>query len=157
MIEDVLERAMKLIAERRPEVGTRGARTLIAKACGISHASVTQWFSGETSNIRMQNLVAIAKELDTTVDWLLTGEGDIDRSGRSVAPAVANDATLVDDAVEAAKRLEEALTALVSAENGLLGVVAAEARESAQSLSRKIQLWQVALSPEEDMAGAAQK
>ena len=45
----------------------------IAKACGISDAAVSQWLSGETQNIRPENLFAAADYLGVSARWLATG------------------------------------------------------------------------------------
>lgn len=56
----------------------RSIKPTLAKTCGISYEAVRQWFAGETSSIKNEHLVAIAKTHKTTIDWLLTGDGDMD-------------------------------------------------------------------------------
>lgn len=73
---NITDRMTQLILVRKPKVGARGIRRAIADACGISYEAVRQWFSGNTGSIKNENLIAIAETFDTTVDWLLSGEGE---------------------------------------------------------------------------------
>lgn len=73
---NITDRMTRLILARRPKVGSRGIRRAIADACGISYEAVRQWFSGNTGSIRNENLIAIAETFDTTIDWLLAGDGE---------------------------------------------------------------------------------
>ncbi|WP_208845263.1 helix-turn-helix domain-containing protein [Azotobacter salinestris] len=73
---NITDRMTRLILARRPRVGARGIRRAIADACGISYEAVRQWFSGNTGSIRNENLIAIAETFDTTIDWLLAGDGE---------------------------------------------------------------------------------
>ena len=72
----ITDRITKLVLARKPDVGARGFKRDIATTCGVSYEAVRQWFAGDTSNIRNENLVAIAEGYDTTVDWLLSGKGE---------------------------------------------------------------------------------
>ncbi|MGY2183311.1 XRE family transcriptional regulator [Pseudomonas agarici] len=72
----ITERITKLVLTRKPDVGTRGFKRDIATTCGVTYEAVRQWFAGDTSNIRNENLVSIAEGYDTTVDWLLSGKGE---------------------------------------------------------------------------------
>lgn len=47
----------------------------LAKACGCSAASVSDWLSGETLTIKAVYLLAAAKFLDVDPDWLERGVG----------------------------------------------------------------------------------
>ncbi len=67
----MIERIQHLLAERG--VKPRSIKPTLAKVCGISYEAVRQWFAGDTSNIRNENLMAIAEEYEVTVDWLLSG------------------------------------------------------------------------------------
>jgi transcriptional regulator with XRE-family HTH domain len=49
----------------------------IAKACGKSRASVSEWFSGETNAPTAENLAKAADYLGVDFRWLATGEGDM--------------------------------------------------------------------------------
>lgn len=73
---NITERITKLVLARRPEIGPRGVKRAISNACGISYEAVRQWYSGDTGNIKNENLVAVAEKFDTSVDWLLSGEGE---------------------------------------------------------------------------------
>lgn len=73
---NITERIEKLVLARRPQIGVRGVKRDISKTCGISYEAVRQWFAGDTGNIKNENLLAIAAGYDTTVDWLLSGEGE---------------------------------------------------------------------------------
>ena len=47
----------------------------IAAACGIKDKAVYQWYSGSTKGLKPENLVRVAKLLNTTVEWLVFEEG----------------------------------------------------------------------------------
>jgi len=71
----IADRLALLVRVRRPEVTARQLRRTLANACGISLQAVRLWFEGGTSNLKAQHLVSIAIAFDTTIDWLLIGEG----------------------------------------------------------------------------------
>lgn len=73
---NITDRMTKLVLARKPETGVRGVKRLIATTCDVSYEAVRQWFAGDTGNIKNHNLLALARGLDTTVDWLLDGAGD---------------------------------------------------------------------------------
>lgn len=73
---NITERMQKLVLVRKPETGIRGVKRLISTTCGVTYEAVRQWFAGDTSNIKNDNLLALARGLDTTVDWLLDGAGE---------------------------------------------------------------------------------
>ncbi len=52
-------------------------RRALQRTCGISYQAVSQWFTGETSNIKNEHLAAIAQEYSSTLDWLISGKGDM--------------------------------------------------------------------------------
>ena len=61
------------IAARRKELGlTQGD---LARAVGISQAAVSQWENGETKNLRVDHLFAIADVLQVHPRWLGVGYG----------------------------------------------------------------------------------
>lgn len=68
---NVIDRIQHLLTERG--VKPRSIKPTLAKVCGISYEAVRQWFAGDTSNIRNENLMAIAEEYGVSVDWLLGG------------------------------------------------------------------------------------
>lgn len=47
----------------------------LARACGVSTASVSDWLSGESKSIKAANLLKAAKFLNVSPDWLATGQG----------------------------------------------------------------------------------
>lgn len=52
----------------------RSIKRELAAACGLSYEAVRKWYSGQSNNIRNDNLTAIAKKFNTTTDWILTGK-----------------------------------------------------------------------------------
>lgn len=58
---------------------TPGGRKLskkgLAQACGIAQPSVTQWFNGRTKALEGGNLLAAARYLEVSPEWLATGKG----------------------------------------------------------------------------------
>ncbi|MET4160509.1 transcriptional regulator with XRE-family HTH domain [Marinobacterium sp. MBR-111] len=69
----VIDRIQALLAHHN--IPKRGARSALQRTCGISHQAVSQWFTGETSNIKNEHLAAIADEFESSLDWLVTGKG----------------------------------------------------------------------------------
>ncbi|HBO2950583.1 TPA: helix-turn-helix transcriptional regulator [Pseudomonas aeruginosa] len=67
----VIERIQRLLRARG--VDPRRIKPTLARVCGVSYQAVSQWFSGGTSNIRTEHLIAIADYFDETIDWLLLG------------------------------------------------------------------------------------
>jgi SOS-response transcriptional repressor LexA len=47
----------------------------IARAAGVSTASVSDWFSGATKSLKTKSAIATAKLLNVSVEWLTTGQG----------------------------------------------------------------------------------
>lgn len=47
----------------------------LARACGITQPSVSDWFNGRTQALEGQNLVAAANYLRVNPEWLATGKG----------------------------------------------------------------------------------
>ncbi len=69
------------IRGRRTQLGmTQGE---LAAACGISGPSVSAWESGKTTAISGEYLVAAARALKVTAEWILTGEGPAAPLGQS--------------------------------------------------------------------------
>lgn len=68
----IIDRIKQLMAQEN--IPPRQIKPAIANICGVSYQAVNQWFSNEVANIRIEHLVAIARYLNVTVDWLVTGE-----------------------------------------------------------------------------------
>ncbi|MDP5677872.1 helix-turn-helix transcriptional regulator, partial [Pseudomonas aeruginosa] len=58
-------------------VPKRQIKTTLKDVCGISYPAVSQWFSGKTKSIRNEHLMAIAKAYGSSVDWLISGKGEM--------------------------------------------------------------------------------
>lgn len=71
----ITDRLDLLVQARKPDIDVRRIKRDIADACGVSYEAVRRWYSGNTENLRNDNLIAIARKYDTTIDWLLTGTG----------------------------------------------------------------------------------
>lgn len=78
---NITDRMAALLTARG--VKPRSIKPELAKACGISYEAVRQWFAGETGNIKNEHLIAISRRYKTTVDWLLTGIGEMDWNSAS--------------------------------------------------------------------------
>ena len=78
---EITERMAALLTARG--VKPRSIKPTLAKACGISYEAVRQWFAGETNSIKNEHLIAIANHYKTTVDWLLTGSGEMDAAAQT--------------------------------------------------------------------------
>ncbi|HAS86483.1 MAG TPA: helix-turn-helix domain-containing protein [Candidatus Competibacteraceae bacterium] len=51
----------------------------LARAVGVSSASVTQWEQGQTKGLKPENLVAVARALEVSTDWLGAKKGPMER------------------------------------------------------------------------------
>lgn len=58
-------------------VASREIRRRLSEICGISYQAVTQWFNGSTKNIESQHLAKIAKEYNASLEWLISGTGEM--------------------------------------------------------------------------------
>ncbi len=74
-MEKALERIQSL-GERILELrkNHRWSQDDLATRIGVSRPSVSQWESGDTKNIKNDNLLSLAKAFGITVDELLTGK-----------------------------------------------------------------------------------
>lgn len=68
-----LETAMKAAGKTRPD---------LVKASGASRQAVNKWFEGDSKNLKMEHLFAIADELVIEPRWLATGVGSMKRTGK---------------------------------------------------------------------------
>lgn len=82
---NITDRMTALLTARG--VKPRSIKPELAKACGISYEAVRQWFAGETSSIKNEHLIAICRRYKTSVDWLLTGIGEMDWNSASAPDA----------------------------------------------------------------------
>lgn len=51
------------------------SQAALARACGVKQPSVNDWLSGKTKTIRGGTLLAVARFLKVSPDWLATGKG----------------------------------------------------------------------------------
>lgn len=75
---EVIDRITALLESR----GTPAKRikALLASTCGISVSAVHQWFN-TTKNIKHEHLATIALAFNTSLDWIITGRGDMNAVG----------------------------------------------------------------------------
>ena len=52
----------------------------LGQRCGVSESAVSQWESGGIAEVKGVTLNRLARALQVSVDWLLYGEGEADRS-----------------------------------------------------------------------------
>ena len=67
------------LKDRLAEALAQSGKTKIglARYCGVSHPSVTNWFNGRTKELTSSNAMKAAVFLDVSVQWLTTGKGDM--------------------------------------------------------------------------------
>ncbi len=97
-IIDRLDRLMELNNIQRNQ-----RRKMLAYAAGISPSAVGQWYNGSTGNIKNENLAKIVAKYGGTVDWLITGNGELiipSDGGRPIV--ISGSHSHVDSNVEAA-------------------------------------------------------
>lgn len=68
-----METLAERITARRKELGLYQAD--LADAAGVSTAAVSQWERGETKNLKLEHLFAIADTLKVHARWLALGQG----------------------------------------------------------------------------------
>lgn len=59
------------------------SQAALARACGVKAPSVSGWLSGETKNLEATNLLAAAKFLGVSADWLANGTGSMTPAGNA--------------------------------------------------------------------------
>lgn len=72
-------------------VSSREVRRLLSEICGISYQAVTQWFNGSTKNIESQHLAKIAKKYNVSLEWLISGTGDMAATDQESESIIATD------------------------------------------------------------------
>ena len=84
----------------------RRARTLaglsqiaLAQALGVNRSAVAQWERRDGCLPSMQHLVALAKATQVQVEWLGTGEGEMNRIQPECCEGLTRDAYAQDDLV----------------------------------------------------------
>ena len=50
-------------------------KTQVAAECGVANSAVTQWLSGDSKNLKLDNLFALAKATGFSAMWLAVEEG----------------------------------------------------------------------------------
>lgn len=69
----------------------RGSQADLMRACGVSNASVSNWFSGKTKSIKGLNLLLAAEYLGVRPIWLAAGTGPMRLAAPSLDRAVQAD------------------------------------------------------------------
>lgn len=133
-----LSARIRLSLEQNPLLTQSG----MARACGISRASVNAWVSGKTESIDGKYLTTAASYLGVSPHWLATGEGAMLPRGTEGASSAGGGPTAVDAAPDLAQALEVVVAALakvpmdsrkaVADDMGLLAM----APDSAETLAR---------------------
>jgi transcriptional regulator with XRE-family HTH domain len=67
---------LKFIFEHKKRNNEIVNKTGLWKACKLSSGAVSQWFSGQTKELRGDNLLNASSYLGVNPDWLATGKGD---------------------------------------------------------------------------------
>ena len=68
-MESINDRLRQLLAE------DPRSDAAIARAIGVSRATIGDWKKGRTKDFKLENLFAIADELNVSARWLATGKG----------------------------------------------------------------------------------
>jgi len=63
----------------------------LARACGVSGPTVNDWLSGKTQTIKGPYLLACARYLGVSADWLATGKGPMRSLSESAIAAPQTD------------------------------------------------------------------
>jgi hypothetical protein len=95
------ERILKLMKARG--VPHRKVRSELAALCVISPQAVGDWFKEKTKKISSEYLVIIADRYDTTLEWLVTGKGEMDRVAASLSHDQATGQPVIDSNHDKAK------------------------------------------------------
>lgn len=67
------------LKDRLAQALARSGKTKIelARYCGVSHPSVTNWFNGRTKELAASNAMKAAAFMGVNVEWLTTGHGEM--------------------------------------------------------------------------------
>lgn len=60
------------------DIPERKRRRMLSKVTGATYETVRQWFEKDLDNITKDYLVAISRSYSCSLDWLISGEGDMD-------------------------------------------------------------------------------
>lgn len=87
-----LQERFGLAFQRRQHRATKGekvTKAALAAACGVKPPSVSDWFSGRTTELKGPSLIAAARYLQVRPDWLAHGKGPMELGGAlAVEPEV---------------------------------------------------------------------
>lgn len=84
---------MTTLADRlRQAMGDTVKPVDLARACGISRAAVTKWFSGSLKDLKLENLFAVAKLCSVEPEWLALGSGPMRPGEEPLQPTRAGSA-----------------------------------------------------------------
>jgi transcriptional regulator with XRE-family HTH domain len=115
-----MEKWAERIKQRLDAGRARGlTQTGLAKACGVAQPSVSQWFNDNdtkpaTKMILGDNLIAAARYLGVSPEWIVTGHGQSDAS-QSVGLDLRTLQTAIVSVKEALRRAELELDAYLAA------------------------------------------
>jgi transcriptional regulator with XRE-family HTH domain len=73
MTASTFQERLTLAMEGKP----RGAKSAMARACGISPTSVNDWTSGKTKMVTADLIFPAARYLGVSAEWLATGRGQM--------------------------------------------------------------------------------
>lgn len=71
------------------------SKTALWKHCGVSSGLVTQWLDGTVKKLSGENLLKVAKLLNVSPEWLLTGKGRF--SNTAPGPDIRNYVPLISE------------------------------------------------------------
>ena len=103
MPKHLMEFQMGTLAERVAEALEQAQATApyknkagLAKHCGISPSSVTDWFSGKTKTIGYKHAILAAEYLQVSASWLADGTGDMKSPSVRTYEGIENGDNLAD-------------------------------------------------------------
>lgn len=80
---------MNTLASRLKQLlqGRPATAAMLARACDVSQAAVSDWLSGQTKTLRGVSLVRAAAYFDVYETWIETGKGPVYRTADAAARA----------------------------------------------------------------------